>query len=562
MSNTMVKLDSITVGSGGASSVTFSNISQKYTDLLIKMSTRTNRANAGSGDPLQVTMNGVTTSLYRDMVMRGNGTAASSFYDTPSTSTNASRTSDGGSTASVFGSTDFYIPNYANNYYKSTSSQGVSENNATLAYIEIAAGQYRSMAPVTSVTITPVGSFVQYSVFTLYGIFKADVTGTPSTPTIGTATALGPTNATVAFTEVSNAASYTATSSPSGITATSISSPILVTGLAASTAYTFTVVANNPYGSSAASSASNSITTTASAFIQPFDGSNFVNLSGNGINWFPVTVASNINDTGGWSCIKHGSTYVVSRNMTNTNGGLPIVTSTDLINWTGRSITSTTYSYLTRIATNQTTFIAGGGAGGYNSSPVLYSTTDFTTWTLRTSGLTYNIYCAWYANGYYIIADGNGNYAYSTNGTSFTGASFQWLSGGVPNIGLYFNSRWIMAGNGGVIGYTTSMPPAGNWTAATGQNANQIQSGWQNGSLVVFGHNGAFVSRSSNGTTYTNSSTGASEYYVTSLMYGAGLWVYGGGNGVVYTSPDATTWTQRTSGLNTNASYPYGGFYG
>lgn len=88
----------------------------------------------------------------------------------------------------------------------------------------------------------------------------------PGTPTIGTATAVTTTTATVTYTAPTDLGSgtvtYTATSSPSGGTGTG-ASPITVSGLTASTSYTFTVTAATPGGTSAASAASNSITTPA-----------------------------------------------------------------------------------------------------------------------------------------------------------------------------------------------------------------------------------------------------------------------------------------------------------
>jgi hypothetical protein len=93
----------------------------------------------------------------------------------------------------------------------------------------------------------------------------------PGAPTIGTATATGSTTATVSYTApVSNGGAtitlYTATSSPGGLTgtlATAGSGTITVSGLSPATSYTFTVRATNSVGQSAASAASNSITTTA-----------------------------------------------------------------------------------------------------------------------------------------------------------------------------------------------------------------------------------------------------------------------------------------------------------
>jgi hypothetical protein len=90
----------------------------------------------------------------------------------------------------------------------------------------------------------------------------------PDAPTIGTATVVDGSTATVSYTApASNGGSpitsYTATSSPGGITGTisqAGSGTITVSGLTGGTTYTFTVKATNAVGTSAASQASNSIT--------------------------------------------------------------------------------------------------------------------------------------------------------------------------------------------------------------------------------------------------------------------------------------------------------------
>lgn len=94
---------------------------------------------------------------------------------------------------------------------------------------------------------------------------------TPGAPTIGTATA-SDAQASVAFSAPASdgglpITSYTATASPGGATASGSVSPIVVTGLQNGVAHTFTVVATNAEGNSAASAASNSVTPTQSTTV-------------------------------------------------------------------------------------------------------------------------------------------------------------------------------------------------------------------------------------------------------------------------------------------------------
>jgi hypothetical protein len=112
---------------------------------------------------------------------------------------------------------------------------------------------------------------------------------TPGAPTIGAATTSTPTTASVAFTAPADlgtgAITFTATSSPSGITGTG-TSPITVSGLSTGTAYTFTVTASTPGGTSPSSAASNSVTPALPAIGAAFGGGFFagqISTAGNSI---------------------------------------------------------------------------------------------------------------------------------------------------------------------------------------------------------------------------------------------------------------------------------------
>jgi hypothetical protein len=261
MANTYKALQTVTVGAGGVASVTFSSIPNTYTDLVIKVSGR--GTTAAVYTPVLVGFNGDIATLNWPQIteVAGTGSAVANFYGRGSLAYINGTTS----TASTFSNCDIYISNYNSQNFKPYSSDSVIENNATATLTDMMAGAWFSAVPISSILLQPqTGSFAQYSTFTLYGVFNADVSAAPSAPSIGTATD----NATsgqvsVAFTPVSNAASYTMTSSPGSITATGTASPVVVSGLTNGTAYTFTCVSNNPFGSSVASTASNSATPTA-----------------------------------------------------------------------------------------------------------------------------------------------------------------------------------------------------------------------------------------------------------------------------------------------------------
>jgi len=167
MAQNYVLLERIELNASAAS-VTFSNIPQSgYTDLKVVCSTRT--ATAAVGDAVYLALGGTLTAKR----LQGNGASATSdtdYYGAWNTGANA--------TASTFGNTEFYIPNYTSSNAKSFTSDSVSENNATTAYSSMIAYLSSSTSAISTITLgTESGaSFVQYSTFSLYALAAVGTT--------------------------------------------------------------------------------------------------------------------------------------------------------------------------------------------------------------------------------------------------------------------------------------------------------------------------------------------------------------------------------------------------
>ena len=172
MANTFKKIQTVTVGAGGAASIDFTSIPQTYTDLKLVMSTRTNLT--ATRDDFQLTFNGVTSGYSRKRILAYDANLVASDQASSQTSFTPN-TSDNGATASVFGSLEIYIPNYTSANNKSFSTDNTSETNlsaGTRNFMSLSAGLWSNSAAITSIKfVTDNGSnLAQYSTATLYGI--------------------------------------------------------------------------------------------------------------------------------------------------------------------------------------------------------------------------------------------------------------------------------------------------------------------------------------------------------------------------------------------------------
>ena len=156
----MQHIETVTVGSGGAASITFSAIPDTYTDLYLVVSGRNSVDNYFS-----LRFNGLTTNLTsKALIGTGSAVSSSSYSFIPIHDGYTSYT------ASTFGSSSIYIPNYTSAIAKSVSVDSVSENNATATGMRIVAGLWNSTSAITSIQLVSAGSFQQYSSASLYGI--------------------------------------------------------------------------------------------------------------------------------------------------------------------------------------------------------------------------------------------------------------------------------------------------------------------------------------------------------------------------------------------------------
>lgn len=169
MATTMSLIAKQTVGADGATSVTFSNIPQTFTDLKLVASMRSTRAATNDTLTLQINSTNITgRRLYGD----GSGAASDTTPQVLPPAANA--------TANTFSNTEFYIPNYASTtQYKSVSIDDTMENNATASYMDMIAGIYSANTAVTSITLDlDNGNFPEFSTFYLYGISNSSTQNT------------------------------------------------------------------------------------------------------------------------------------------------------------------------------------------------------------------------------------------------------------------------------------------------------------------------------------------------------------------------------------------------
>lgn len=159
--STNVPIASVTL-SASTPSITFTDIPQTYTDLVLVVFIASNSIN----DDMFLQYNSDTGSNYSNTTLRGNGTAASS---TRGSNTTGARFSDLSSPTTTTSNTGIiHIMNYANT---TTYKTNISRSNNASTGIDAMATLWRNTAAITSVKVFPAsGNMASGSTFNLYGI--------------------------------------------------------------------------------------------------------------------------------------------------------------------------------------------------------------------------------------------------------------------------------------------------------------------------------------------------------------------------------------------------------
>ena len=162
----------VTVGSGGSSSIDFTSIPATYTHLQIRGIGKWSDT-SDDRQLMQVQYNSDTGNNYARHLLGGN--ASSTFTDSVASTTaraGARLISSNISYVNMFTSYVIDILDYANtNKYKTTRTLGGFNTNASLQEVVLGSFLWQNTAAISTIKLLPgSANFAQYSKFALYGI--------------------------------------------------------------------------------------------------------------------------------------------------------------------------------------------------------------------------------------------------------------------------------------------------------------------------------------------------------------------------------------------------------
>jgi hypothetical protein len=159
----------ITVGSGGSTSVEFTSIPSTYTHLQLRMNIRSNRAISVEAYTLQ--FNSTGSNQYSGHLLAGNGATSQTYAETGQNSGLGAYIAGDSAGSNIFGGAISDILDYANtNKYKTVRSLGVTDQNGS-GNISLTSCLWQNTAAINSIKFLSGGTgWTQYSSFALYGV--------------------------------------------------------------------------------------------------------------------------------------------------------------------------------------------------------------------------------------------------------------------------------------------------------------------------------------------------------------------------------------------------------
>ena len=157
--------------SSSAASVTFSAIPNTFTDLVLKLSTRTDVAGQAIKS-ITMTFNSIGGTAYSSTRLQGDGNSVASGRVSNAANAVIHFASEGATaTSNTFSNNEIYIPNYSGSTNKAISSISAQEDNITNAYLVAHAILLSDTSAINSITLSVASdNFVSGSSFFLYGI--------------------------------------------------------------------------------------------------------------------------------------------------------------------------------------------------------------------------------------------------------------------------------------------------------------------------------------------------------------------------------------------------------
>ena len=160
----------VTVGSGGSSSISFTSIPGTFSHLQIRATARSTYN--GTGDGYKILFNDIGGTSYAYHILIGNGSTASTANNTSASFFLGGDLPAATETSGIFGSTVIDILDYANtNKYKTTRALSGDDRNGS-GSVRFISSLFMSTNAITRIDISSFnnGNFAQYSSFALYGV--------------------------------------------------------------------------------------------------------------------------------------------------------------------------------------------------------------------------------------------------------------------------------------------------------------------------------------------------------------------------------------------------------